>query len=101
MVALGKENPKRPATSAQLRRDISSGRARSKVSRDPAAAPLGTDDEAAGMPPSAAEIHMARQFETDQPPVTMQPDGRRFSRAWVFAGIGAGAILVVIWLAVL
>jgi hypothetical protein len=40
----------------QLRADIDSGRTGDKVAApDPAMAPLGTDDEAAGTPPSSAD----------------------------------------------
>jgi hypothetical protein len=50
------------ATTAQLRHDIDSGRTGSKVNfPDPAAAPLGTDDEAAGTPPSAEAVGIARR----------------------------------------
>lgn len=51
-------------TADQLRNDIDQGRTRDKVRAfDPAAAPLGTDDEAAGTPPTAERIAMARQAE--------------------------------------
>ena len=47
-------------TLEQLRADIDSGRTGDKVSApDPAMAPLGTDDEAAGTPPSPAAIAFA------------------------------------------
>ncbi|WP_210403962.1 hypothetical protein [Pararhodobacter marinus] len=52
-----------PAVAAQLRRAIDQGVMRDKVAgEDPAAAPLGTDDEAAGTPPPAALA------ETEAPP---------------------------------
>jgi hypothetical protein len=42
-------------TSAQLRHGIASGQSGDKISNiDPAAAPLGTDDEAGGNPPTHA-----------------------------------------------
>ena len=48
----------------QLRRDIDSGRTRDKVDwPDPAVAPLGTDDEAAGTPPSRERVRLARRQE--------------------------------------
>ena len=51
-------------TSAQLKRDIESGRTGDKNPvRDPALAPLGTDDEAAGRPPSPARTALARHYE--------------------------------------
>ena len=51
-------------TLEQLRADIDSGRTGDKVSApDPAMAPLGTDDEAAGTPPSPAAIAGASYWE--------------------------------------
>lgn len=47
-----------------LRRDIDAGRSRDKVAfPDPAAAPLGTDDEAAGTPISREQARMAHAEE--------------------------------------
>ncbi len=60
-------NP-RHSNSAQLRNDIDQGRTGDKVRGfDPAAAPLGTDDEAGGAPPSAAAIAQARVAERRKP----------------------------------
>src|SRR5690606_17348177 len=54
-----------PARSEELRKDIDTGRTGDKVPfRDPAAAPLGADDEAAGHPPSPGEVELARAQET-------------------------------------
>ncbi len=51
-------------TSAGLRHAIDSGQTRDKVAvEDPAAAPLGTDAEAGGAPPSPAEIAEAMRNE--------------------------------------
>ena len=51
-------------TTAQLKSDIDSGRTGDKVGvYDPGLSQLGTDDEAAGRPPSAQRIRMARHFE--------------------------------------
>jgi hypothetical protein len=48
-------------TTDRFRADIDSGRTGDKVAaRDPAAAPLGTDDEAAGAPPKPEDIALAR-----------------------------------------
>ena len=61
-------------TSAQLRHSIATGKAQDKVSNiDPAAAPLGTDDEAAGNPPSKDEIQQAAQNELQRSSVPSQP----------------------------
>jgi hypothetical protein len=52
-------------TSAQLKGDIDSGRTGDKVGAyDPGLSPLGTDDEAAGTPPSPHRIRLARHFES-------------------------------------
>jgi hypothetical protein len=61
----GPDAPRPPrSTSAQLRDDIDSGRTGDKVPwSDPAAAPLGTDEEAAGTPPSPADVEAARMAE--------------------------------------
>ncbi|WP_406856293.1 hypothetical protein ABEG18_01285 [Alsobacter sp. KACC 23698] len=56
--------PSAPTTS-QVRHAIDSGQTGDKVAvSDPAAAPLGADDEAAGRPPSAAERAKAHRDET-------------------------------------
>src|SRR5688572_1712991 len=79
-------------TSAQLRYGIASGRARDKVSNiDPAAAPLGTDDEAAGRPPSRDEIHLAAQEELKSDPVPSQP----LERSPIIILIGSAALLAL------
>lgn len=52
------------STTAQLKHDIDSGRTGDKAPGfDPAASPLGTDDEAGGTPPSPEVIEHARQME--------------------------------------
>ena len=51
-------------TTAQLKGDINSGQTGDKNPVfDPALAPLGTDDEAGGRPPSAFRIELARKYE--------------------------------------
>ena len=58
------DSSKRPPTTDRLRHDIDRGRARDKVAfSDPAAAPLGTDDEAAGTPPAPESIQLAYDLE--------------------------------------
>jgi len=53
----------------QLRRDIDSGRTGDKVDwPDQAQAPLGTDDEAAGTPPSRERVRLARRQELSRGP---------------------------------
>lgn len=57
--------PRPGATDAQLRDDIDSGRTGDKVpASDPAAAPLGTDDEAAGAPHQPEVVATVRRAET-------------------------------------
>ncbi|MBZ6077394.1 hypothetical protein K9B37_14030 [Microvirga sp. WGZ8] len=54
------ENP----TAAMLKADIDSGRTGDKNPVfDPGLSPLGTDDEAAGTPPSAMCVALARRYE--------------------------------------
>ena len=62
--------PGAPPTSAELRDRIDRGQTGDKVPVvDPAAAPLGTDDEAAGTPPDAADVAAATRAETVHRPV--------------------------------
>jgi hypothetical protein len=52
------------ATPDKLRDDIDRGRTGDKVRMpDPAAAPLGTDDEAGGAPATQEEVELARRSE--------------------------------------
>ena len=52
------------ATAAQLSADIDSGRTGDKnPALDPSLAPLGTDDEAAGTPPTPFRVMLARRLE--------------------------------------
>jgi flagellin-like protein len=75
-------------TIEQLRADIDSGRTGDKVSAsDPAMAPLGTDDEAAGTPPSPAGIALTRRLET------------RPHRSKPQTGLGGARILIAIVIA--
>lgn len=55
-------------TTEQLRRDIDRGKAGDKIPfPDPAAAPLGTDEEAAGTPVPPAAVDQAHRQETGRP----------------------------------
>lgn len=52
------------STTAMLKADIDSGRTGDKTEVfDPGLSPLGTDDEAAGRPPSALRVALARRTE--------------------------------------
>ena len=66
-----------PDTTSRLRREIDNGSTGDKVAfEDPSAAPLGTDDEAAGTPNSAAQVREARAHETTEANLAMKgPNG--------------------------
>jgi hypothetical protein len=93
-------------TSAQLRNQIDSGRTGDKVGGfDPAAAPLGSDDEAAGTPPSPQAIELAQASEGRpasanangaEPDLAPDGDMKRRPPAWVGAAVGAVAAIVVV-----
>lgn len=91
-------------TPEQLRHDIDAGRTRDKVrGSDPAAAPLGTDEEAAGTPVAPAAVATARRQERGQgafPAVAASVEQRRRRRwtAAAFAALAALAFLSV-WMA--
>lgn len=60
-------------TTATLKHDINRGRGGDKVDViDPAAAPLGTDDEAAGTPPSPEAVATAHRQEIDSARVSSE-----------------------------
>lgn len=84
------------ATFAQLRNDIDNGRTSDKVSCvDPAAAPLGTDEEAAGTPCPPEAIAMARRYETGR---AARIAGEQRSSHRLFY-VGAAALIVLLaWL---
>lgn len=94
-------------TTEQLRDDIDSGRTHDKVAKsDPAAAPLGTDDEASGASPTPGQVATARAHETSrgtagQPSAsrTASQTVRRPKAAMIWAI--AGVVLVAIVLAFL
>jgi hypothetical protein len=84
------------STVSQLREDIDSGRTRDKVDwPDPAAAPLGTDDEAGGNPPRSAAIDAARRREKAAP-VECTVERDRPGAAWIQVAIVAVLIVAVI-----
>lgn len=99
------DEPRKPATSDRLREDIDRGAAADKVAfLDPAAAPLGTDDEAAGTPPTREQVNRAQAAEARAAPSEQgnPADRQRSSRAWaVIAVLGlvlvAAILFVTIW----
>lgn len=88
----------------ELRGKIDSGRTGDKVNfPDPAAAPLGTDDEAAGTPPPPAAVRQAIDTETSpetagQPPGdrTREPAPAQGLKRGALEGARAGAIIAVL-----
>lgn len=96
------EKPRRAAptsnsassTTAQLRDDIDSGRTGDKVDwSDPAASPLGTDEEAAGSAPSAGQIRETRARELARPaasaPQRWKPGGSWALVVFIVLVVGA------------
>jgi hypothetical protein len=58
-----------PTTTEELRSRLDRGRGGDKVDfPDPSAAPLGTDDEAAGTPPSESDVELAARHEVTRAP---------------------------------
>ncbi|HEY8573842.1 hypothetical protein [Phenylobacterium sp.] len=100
----------RGPTTAQLRDDIQSGRTGDKVAGfDPAAAPLGVDDEAGGVSPTPEQIALAREQETAGRPNSattnaatpeLQPNARaggsRGMAMGLILGVAAAAVLALI-----
>jgi hypothetical protein len=97
-------NPKKPIeTTEQLRIAIDQGQGGSKVDAgDPAAAPLGTDDEAGGTPNSAAQVRLAAAHEVRARPNSARPRTSGIGAAWWLIGfsvfIGASIAASVFWL---
>ena len=94
------------ATAAQIKDDIDSGRTGDKVAGfDPAASPLGTDEEAGGTPHDPALMAQARLSERAGRPTSrepnaatpeLQPDARlRKSPVAVPILVGAGVALAL------
>ncbi|WP_137389361.1 hypothetical protein [Rhodoligotrophos defluvii] len=74
-----------------LRAAIDAGRTRDKVAGpDPAAAPLGTDDEAGGAPASPAEVEIALRNEAGR--AASEPERTGLNKVWPWLL----AVLVVI-----
>jgi hypothetical protein len=90
----------KPPTTAKLRHDIDRGRGGDKVDNiDPAAAPLGTDEEAAGTPPSPEAVKLAHDQEIRATAAT--PEARQSGRIAIFVaiiGVVALALGLAIWL---
>jgi hypothetical protein len=79
------------STMAQLRNDIDRGLTGEKVDwPDPAAAPLGTDDEAAGQPADPLTIHETRRRERHK---VMSKQGKDAS--WLILPVAAVVIVLL------
>ncbi|MHC9237566.1 hypothetical protein ACX9MO_18230 [Pseudooceanicola sp. 502str34] len=91
-------------TSDQLRDEIDRGGTGDKVAfSDPAAAPLGTDDEAGGHPPDPDQVRRAAAHETpranpeDRKKGPAELQGSRLSpRLLVVAAVSGIALIVVV-----
>jgi hypothetical protein len=82
-------------TVEQLRNDIDAGRTGDKVDwPDPAAVPLGADEEAAGTPPDPWAVETARTIELSRPCKSIAYHG--VGAAWLLmtfaAALGAGLV---------
>ncbi len=100
------DDPRASPTSAELKDDIDSGRTGDKVGGfDPAAAPLGTDSEAAGAPPTAGEVAQARRQERAPKPTArsnaaqpaLAPDARMSASTPVLIGVALGIVAAVLF----
>jgi hypothetical protein len=84
-------------TTSQLRRDIDRGRAGDKVDHpDPAAAPLGTDEEAAGVPVPPSAIADAHREEVAAGPDAAAEAVRRTGSPMVLSVLAILAVAVVV-----
>ena len=93
-------NDRAVPTADQLRAEIDSGKTGEKVdASDPAAAPLGTDAEAGGSPPTMAELRIEAAA---RPKRTRRELSRSASLGLLFAGLAVvyAAVLGAGWLAI-
>ena len=83
----------------ELRHEIDSGRTGDKVAYpDPAAAPLGTDDEAAGYRPSTSAVTRALHDETDHADNAATGDVTLLEGGPAYALMGGVVIAVLLML---
>jgi hypothetical protein len=88
------------STISQLRDDIDAGRTGDKIDwPDPAAVPLGTDEEAAGTPPDPWAVETARRIEVSRPCKSIAHRG--VGAAWLLiafaAALGLGLVAWILW----
>ncbi|MGQ4272932.1 hypothetical protein [Terrihabitans sp. B22-R8] len=85
----------------QLRADIDKGRTGDKIAgSDPAASPLGTDEEAAGTPPPSDAVSDSRANEikglAQRPPEALPNSGLMHYWPWIAIGIVVLIAIIVI-----
>jgi hypothetical protein len=81
----------------QLRSDIDAGRTKDKIrASDPAMAPLGADEEAAGTPLSPEAISMAREYEQKVKTRHHVPS-RRIGYAWILIGFIVALVTLIVF----
>lgn len=103
-MAADREQPREtPGSGAPLRGAIDSGQTRDKVmGSDPAASPLGTDDEAAGTPISAQQSDAAMRQETGRgagvppEPATTSTGGRSRTGLYLAGAVLAAIVLLLV-----
>jgi hypothetical protein len=88
------------STVEQLRDDIDHGRTGDKIDAfDPAVAPLGADEEAAGTPPDPSAVEAARAIERSRP---WRSTSHRGTATWLLTAfliaLGAGLVTWMLWL---
>lgn len=96
----GPDDDVQPETTARLRDDIDRGAGADKVAwTDPAAAPLGTDAEAAGAPPGRDQVARAQADETRARPGPKRPHGSRAGPLILILGvvIAIAVALALFW----
>lgn len=94
-----------PVTTSRLREEIDHGAGADKVDfPDPAASPLGTDDEAAGTPPTASRIALASREELSTSADARRGAARRANEGamrlelWILLAVVMLALLaVIVW----
>jgi hypothetical protein len=90
------------STVEQLRDDIDHGRTCDKIDApDPAVAPLGADEEAAGTPPDPSAVEVARTLEVSR--ACQQASRRGVGAGWLLiafaSALGTGLVAWMLWLA--
>ena len=96
----GRRSVLNTSTISQLRDDIDAGRTGDKVDwPDPAAVPLGTDEEAAGTPPDPSAVETARRIEISRPSKSIAH--RDVGAAWLLiafaVALGLGLVAWILW----